>query len=197
VISVRPDSEGRRALGFIVAQPGKLDAAALGQLLHRPKLTGPGDYLAVRRAILAQGTPPPRTSSLPLPPLPRVPIERRPWSTDAAALLHGLQKHALIERCRPPMVTEEWADLAEHDAAEVIALAAHDVLAPDVTGLRAALLRELVRRTPATMGEWVGAGPSGHIQRAVADLVEWAVVCPPSFRWPTEAGVALVSRVAA
>ena len=192
MISTHPGTEAHRALILVVAQPGKLDAAALGQLLHRPRITGTSSYLAARRAILAQGTPPPRTSTLRLPPLPRIPVERKPWSTDAARLLHGLQKRALIERCRPPMVAEEWADLAEHDAAEVVALAAYDVLAPDLTGLRAALLRELVRRRPVSVAEWVGAGPSGNIRRAVADLVEWSIVVPPSYRWPTEAGVMLV-----
>jgi hypothetical protein len=95
------------------------------------------------------------------------------------------------------MVAEEWADLAAEDPRAVIREAADTDGVPDPTGLRAALLAELVRRTPATVAAWVGAGPSGHIVRAVADLVEWGVVVPPSRRWPTAAGVDLVTTLEA
>ena len=193
MISVRPGSLGLLALGFIVARPGKLDAAALGQAIWRPKISGPEDVLAARAAILAQGTPPVRTAARAKTPIPAPLVVQTPWSTAAAKLLHGLQKLDLIDRCRPPAVAEEWETMAEEDAAEVIRLAGCDVYpAPDPTGLRAALLAELVRRRPATVTEWVGADPSGHIQRAKDDLVAWGVVIPPSFRWPTERGVDLV-----
>ncbi len=192
MISVRPGSLGLLALGFIVARPGKLDAAALGQALWRPRITGAHDVLAARRAILAQGTPPVRTAVRPPAPLPRIAVERAPWSTDAAKVLHGLQRLDLIERCRPPLVSDDWETLAEQDPAEVVRLAGCDELhAPDPSGLRAALLSVLVRRRPATVAEWVGADPSGHIQRAKDDLVAWGVVIPGSFRWPTEKGVDL------
>lgn len=193
MISVKPGSIGLLALGFIVARPGKLDAAALGQEIWRPKITGPADVLAARAAILAQGTPPVRTAARAKTPIPAPPVLQTPWSEDASKLLHGLQKMDLIERCRPPLVAEEWETMADEDPAEVIRLAGCDVYpAPDPTGLRAALLALLVRRKPPTVKEWVGAGPSGHIQGAIADLVAWGVVIPPSFRWPTERGVDLV-----
>jgi hypothetical protein len=168
MIAVRPGKPAFDVLRLVVNQPGQLSAEDIGQVLWRPRLTNPRDYLAVRRAIVEDAAK---------------------WTTRASELLHGLQKRDFVERVRPPMVAEEWADLAAEDPRAVIREAADTDGVPDPTGLRAALLAELVRRTPATA--------SGHIVRAVADLVEWGVVVPPSRRWPTAAGVDLVTTLEA
>lgn len=177
MIAVRPGRPAFDVLALVVAHPGQLDAAAIGQRLWRPRVTGTADYLRVRAAIVSHAGD---------------------WTSRAAGLLHRLQQQALVERVRPPQVAEEWAELAAVEGTgprEVVEAAADTEGPPDPSGLRVALLADLVRRAPATVAAWVGDAPAGHVQRAVADLVEWGVVVPPSRRWPTPDGVALVDRL--
>ncbi len=189
-----------RTLALIVAHPGALDAAAIGQSLYMPRIRGTGDVLAARAAILAQGTRPVRTSTLRLPPLPATPQERRPWSTDVAEILTVLRRRGLIERRRPPMLSEEWAEL-DHEWAMLdcddsdelaVKLVAMKLDTPDGAETKAKLLSKLILCQPITVAGWVGTDPPGNVQRAVAELVELGFVIPPSRRWPTEAGIALV-----
>lgn len=162
----------RKALALLVAKPGQLDAEAIGQALWRPRITSPAAYLAVRRAILAHGAQ---------------------WSKDASEIIHRLVEAGLVERQRPPQVAERWAKIARRSPAEAIAEAVQDEPNPDPTGLKAELLGRLVaRKKPESMEEWIGEAPAGNIQRAVAKLVEWGLVVPPGYRWPTKAGVAAV-----
>lgn len=165
----------RKALALLVAKPGQLDAEAIGQALWRPRITSPAAYLAVRRAILAHGAQ---------------------WSKDASEIIHRLVEGGLVERQRPPQVAERWAKIARRSPAEAIAEAAESEPNPDPTGLKAELLGRLVaRKKPESMEEWIGEAPAGNIQRAVTKLVEWGLVVPPGYRWPTKAGVAAVKAV--
>jgi hypothetical protein len=176
MIAVRPGKPAFDVLRLVVNRPGQLTAEDIGQTLWRPRVTGTANYLAVRAAI--------RDGSA-------------EWTTRASDLLNRLRQRGLVERQRPPFVAEEWTELAAEDPREVVANAAEGDGPIDPTGLRAALLAELVRRAPATMADWVGAAPSGNINRAVADLVEWGVVIHPLRRWPTDAGVELVTNAEA
>jgi hypothetical protein len=171
MIAVRPGLPAWQVLALVVAKPGQLDAEAIGQALWRPKFRTRDEYFAARAAIVANGAS---------------------WTTRASDLLHRLQQRGLVERMRPPRVATRWADLDAADAADAIEDAAGEDYAPDPSGLRAKLLADLVRRAPATVSAWVGAAPAGNVQRCVTDLVEWGLVVPPSFRWPTAAGTALI-----
>lgn len=197
MISVRFGTPAYRALALLVARPGQLDAAALGQSLWRPQITSTADYLQARRAMLAHGFAAPRTALRAPSPLPQAAQLGASWSAEAAKLLHGLQRRGMVERVRPPQVAEEWLELlaADGPAAVIRAGADPDAHGPsDPTGLRAHLLAELVRATPATVTAWAGAGPSGNVVRAIADLVEWGIVVPPSFRWPTPQGIDWIAQ---
>jgi predicted transcriptional regulator len=161
-----------QALALLVAKPGQLDAEAIGQALWRPRITSTATYLSVRRAILANGAQ---------------------WSRDASEIIHRLVEAGLVEKQRPPQVAQRWEKLARRSPAETIAEAVQDEPNPDPTGLKAELLGRLVaRKKPQSMEEWIGDAPAGNVQRAVVKLVEWGLVVPPGYRWPTKAGIAAV-----
>lgn len=174
MIRVRPGIPAFDVLVVVVDHPGKMTAEDIGQKLWRPRVTGTENYLAVRRAILEHGAG---------------------WTAKASTLLQRLKDAGCVEGMRPPQVAAAYAELAATDAAAAVEDAAWDARVegpPDPGGRRAELVADLVRRVPASMREWVGATPSGHTQAAVADLVEWGLVVPPTKRWPTEKGIAMV-----
>lgn len=155
MIAVKPGTDAWSLLALVVAQPGQLDAEALGQALWKPKVTG-SNYLEVRRAIQQHG---------------------KEWSKKASTLLHRLQQQGLIERCRPPLPGPAYGVQGGEGLGE----------------LASGLLGSLVRNPPQTMQAWVGSAPSGNVQRAIAELVEAALVVLPSQRWPTQAGIERVA----
>ena len=174
MISPRPGSDPWAVLDLVVRHPGRLDVGMIGERLWRPKVTGTDAYLKVRQQIVQHGAH---------------------WQHRAASALHRLQGAGLVERMRAPAVHEDVTVGDLDDAVEAIRAGASGVIdgEPDPSGIRAALLLRLVRSTPATTREWVGTAPTGHLQRAVSDLVAWGLVVPPSYRWPTPAGVRLIT----
>ncbi|HNC95208.1 MAG TPA: hypothetical protein PKW90_03725 [Myxococcota bacterium] len=169
-MKVNFDEHELNVLRILVKQPGSLDAEAIGQTLWRPKIT-PTNYLQVRKAIIEHGAS---------------------WSARASTILHRLVEAELVERQRPPQVAQRWQHLARRNPASAIAEAASSEPSPDPSGRKAELLGRLAKQKPATMEEWLGKSPPGNIQRAVQDLIEWGLVIPPAFRWPTKAGVDLI-----
>lgn len=99
------------------------------------------------------------------------------WSKRASSLFHRLQERGLIEREKPPMLGPAYT------------LGLEDILESPLSEL----LKKLVRKTPYTVGAWVGSAPSGHIQRALRELAERELVILPSQRWPSPAGRELVA----
>lgn len=95
--------------------------------------------------------------------------------------LHRLQQRGDILPLQPPMLG------ANFEAGE-------DLDLPELAGK---LLNALVRKQPPTMRAWVGSAPSGNVQDAVRLLVDLGLVVPPSRRWPSPQGVALVASWAA
>jgi len=194
--------EALATLTLIVDHPGALDAAAIGQSLYMPRIRGTGDVLTARAAILAQGTRPVRTAVHSRTPIPTPPRERRPWSTDVAEILTALRRRGLIEGRRPPMLSEEWAELDEEwallecdDKDRSGKLARMKLEHPEGAETKAKLLSKLILSAPSTVAEWVGTAPHGNVQRALAELVDLGFVIPPSRRWPTDAGIALVDEM--
>ena len=179
IATPRPGTDHWRVLDLVARYPGQLDAERIGERLWRPRITGTGDYLAARQAI--------RDGS-------------KRWTSAASRILGRLQEAGLVERMRAPAVHEDWAGGLDGDLGELIQQAAETASAEDIvrglgadpSGTRAAVLGWLVERRPSSVREWVGATPTGAIQRAVSDLYAWGVVVPPSFRWPTEKGATLV-----
>lgn len=182
MIAVRPGSDAWRVLELVVRRPGQLDAAEIGSLLWRPRWRTKEEYFAARSVIV-------RESST--------------WTSRVGVFLNRLQERGYIEHCRPPVVAPKWAALARRKPARAIAEASEEEIERSPEDPRVRLLGELARRkTPCSAQEWVtgtptGSGPRppvwGNVQRAVADLVEWGLVIPPTSRWPTPAGIALIT----
>lgn len=168
-------------LVLVVDNPGQLSAKEIGRRLYRPTITGSANVLAVRRAIMEDGSA---------------------WTTRVGGMLHRLQQQGLVEGVRPPQVAEDWIAQVSDDPAAAIKLAAdseeEQMLDPKKIRahrrLRTHLLVSLVRCKPPTIEGWVGTAPTGTVQRAVAELVEWGIVIPPYHRWPTLEGTALVEH---
>jgi len=177
IATPKPPSDAWNVLRLVVEHPGELDAEAIGQRLWKPELSSTADYLRVRASILSGG--------------PK-------WTAQAARCLHRLQGAGFIERVRPPIpAADPLTPIASMHKAAAWArdtLEAADLPWETPTGTTRthALLVSLVRDVPPTVREWVGAAPNGATQRAVQALVEAGVVVPPSFRWPTPRGVALI-----
>jgi hypothetical protein len=49
-----------------------------------------------------------------------------------------------------------------------------------------------VEKGPTSADDLLGKDADGARKRVYADLVAWGIVIPPSFRWPTQAGIALI-----
>jgi hypothetical protein len=174
LISPKPNPDAWRVLALVVANPGQLDAEAIGQRLWRPALTSTADYLRVRASILASSPE---------------------WSERASVVLAALTRQGLIARRRGPMLSEE---IRGPDPCVDMVLWAADVLAAsdhafaEDSGRAINLLVYLVMFGPPSVGMWAGSSPNGATKRAVSALYEAGIVVPPSFRWATSAGVALI-----
>lgn len=175
MIAVRPDTDAWRVLELLVDHPGELDAEAIGHWLWRPKIRIPADVLPVRAAIRDH---------------------EAEWSARASNLLHRLQSAKLVEKMRPPSLGPDIAPPTRTDPASLreyvgdVFTAAELDAAP--AGTTARLLIALVREAPRTMRAWVGPAPTGSTQRALASLIEAKIVIPPTRRWPSPDGIALI-----
>jgi hypothetical protein len=173
IAAPKAGTDAHRVLSLVVANPGRLDAEAIGQRLWKPALTSTSEYLRVRAAIV---------SSTPA------------WSRRASGILRRLTEAGLVEHQRGPRLSEDVPmppTLPCHSMHKAAAWAI-SVLPNGASVNELRILADLVRLTPDSVGAWVGHAPNGATQRAVSALYEAGIVVPPSFRWPTAAGVALI-----
>jgi hypothetical protein len=173
IAAPRPGTDAHRVLSLVAANPGQLDAESIGQRLWRPKLTGTEHYLRVRAATTA-GIP--------------------EWARRASGILSRLTSAGYIERQRGPRLSDDVPmppTMPCHSMHKAAAWAI-SVLPNEASGNEVRILADLVRLTPDSVGAWVGHAPNGATQRAVSALYEAGIVVPPSFRWATAAGVALI-----
>lgn len=188
-----------RALTLIVESPGELDASAVGAYLWPVALPplAPVRFTPTSSAGLALLRARGETRA-------QLEAER---DARASRLLGRLQERGLLMACRPPFVVDvRWTP---HDGV------VRDLLTGEVepTAGEVAAAVAMLRRIDGVAGAREVQRPwrDGDVPERVrlyADiptprtvyqiLVDVEAVCPPSRRWPTEAGIALVSqRVAA
>ena len=192
MIVVRPGSDAWRVLALVVANPGQLDARAVGVELWRPRLLRAPPHATLdelRRFTAVQRVQVERMRA-------EVLAHEAEWTSRASGFFRRLQERGFLERRRPPRVAEGWRRLAAENPGRAIDEARDADIPGDLPSLRIDLLADLVSRSPSSLTDWVGATPPGNVQRAVADLVEWGLVVPSSFRWPTEAGIAYIEETA-
>ena len=172
----QPGTDAYRVLALVVAHPGELDAESIGQALWRPKIRTSADVLAVHRAIRTDG---------------------EAWTARASGLLGRLVGAGLVERMRPPQLSEgvpvptggamgwpefrDWASPLVEDIEPQLQTSAINALARLVQG-----------KPPRTVSEWLGKDAKGSAFRAAAALYGAGVVVAPTRRWPTAAGALLV-----
>lgn len=170
----KPGTDAWGVLRLVVAHPGELDAEAIGQRLWRPRITSSADVLRVRACIQGSGME---------------------WSRRASVLLGRLTAGGWIMPMQPPSPSDDVPASGYGTIAWALALTRSRVDSPELGGdvsLATSLLLALVQDRPQTVAAWAGPAPSGATRRAIAALYESRLVVPPSFRWPTQRGTALI-----
>lgn len=208
MIAVKPENDAGKLLAALVAAPGELDAEALGCMfwpapaLPVPPLSWPGAAQAgaAYRAWLAsiQGRHQTRERWV------------RQHAEKASKLLGRLQEQGLVERPRPPQLSAWWHTLTQELSKEAAfarvlfamewekverdeeELSVVEYLEVQRVHERLLALVAEVEKGPRFTREILGDTPDGTTKRAWGLLVELGIVVPSSYRWPTEAGVALV-----
>jgi hypothetical protein len=173
----RPGSDRFRLLALIVNYPGELDTRQLAAHLWPPqKLPPPVDLADIRARQKARDE------------------ANKAAQAKASAMLHQLGRKGLICGCGSPEVSRWFHDrLKSRGMAEAIRRA-HPEWPGKVPPLEQhiSMVWRLVDGVP-TMADLLGKRPSGQIKQVYRDLCAWGVIVPPSYRWPTEAGIALVN----
>jgi hypothetical protein len=179
---MRPTSLRFRVLRLIVENPGDLTAEAIAaHLFPPPKLAGPLSsaeaWRARRRAVEAH----------------KHDAERR-----VRRAIDALQEGRLVVAHGAPMVAEWFGEKIERFGLAQAIERAHPAWPrelPDLAAYRSIV--EAATAGPSSAGALLGSNPSGSRKRRYRELCSWGCLVAPSQRVPTEAGVALVSRVAA
>ena len=191
-MSLHPDAH--RALRLVVESPGELDAATVGALLWplalpplAPVRFSPASSAALA-LIRARGA------------------ERAKLEADrdvrASRLLGRLQERGLLAPCRPPFVVDaRWTPEAETvrelltsdvepTAGEVWAVVAMLRRIDGVAGAREVQQPWRAGDVPAVVAMFEDIPTPRTVYQLLVDV---EAVCPPSRRWPTEAGIAAVA----
>jgi len=193
VISVSLGTLAHDVLRLVAAHPGELDAGTIAErLLPAPPWRPPFPAThAERAASYAAWLTEERG------PLSDDGRARRGGRREAAAArvsraLGRLQERGLIETRGPPIVAPWWLAVAQRRGVLPALRSAADVEGGDLTS-HVAMVAE-VEKGPRSAAALLGASPSGARKRVYADLIAWGVVLPPSQRWATEAGLALLQN---
>jgi hypothetical protein len=205
----KPSEDMLRVLRLVVDHPGEMDAESIGVLLWPPqvpaapplKWNGPVAATSAYQAWLSglRGRESSRKA------------HRTAMARKASRLLGRLQELALVEPLRPPRLSAWWEDFtqsrgrrsalaaletAEEESWFDEATDREDEAAYDAHIGRLLTLIAEVEKLPqsvkALMGE--GGGEGGANRRAYERLVELGVIVPPSYRWPTPAGIAKIEK---
>ena len=187
--------DAHRALRLIVESPGELDAATVGALLWPlalpplgPVRFSPTTSAATAALLCARSRERAEAGAA--------------RDARASRLLGRLQERGLLAPCRPPFVVDpRWTPEAE---------VVRELLTGDVepTAGEVWAVVAMLRRIDGVAGAREVQQPwrAGDVPDAVALfediptprtiyqlLVDVEAVCPPSRRWPTEAGIAAVA----
>lgn len=186
MISPKPNTPAWSVLALVVAHPGELDAESIGQRL----------WLAL------PATPPPPVSRGFADPMSHP--GRRAWfdalnagprlAVRASTYLSRLTAAGFVAPEKAPILHPAVVTPPDTHLRQIREWARDAVSGfEDPAGRNVVdLLVSLVTDAPPTLKRWAGSSPSGARWRAVVALVENEIVIPPSFRFPTDRGIALV-----
>jgi hypothetical protein len=190
---IRPKhgTDAFRALALIVETPGELSSDALAAHLWPPvtrstPFASAAEYSEWRRN---------RVSS------------ERDRAAKASRIVRRLAEAGLIESRGGPTLAAWFRDKWERRAIRIVAdwralgMArsptadeAREIALTLLVGAAEAGLIRQVAKGPETVGALLGPSPSGARKRLYAGLVAQGVVVAPAQRWPTAAGVELVTN---
>ena len=207
----KPTPEMLSVLGLVVDFPGEMDAKSIGVILWPPAVPsaaplrwgGPSSASADYARWLSSLRGRENTRD----------AHRTSMARKASRALGRLQELGLVEAPRPPRLSAWWADfirsrgrrsgLVALEQAEESSLLDDqsdqgDEAAYDAHIGRLLTLVAEVEKLPESLAMLMGSeggGEGGGRRRAYERLVELGVVVPPSYRWPTLAGVEKISRL--
>lgn len=206
MLNPKRGSDPHRALRLIADSPGDLSAADLaGHLWPLPRLTGTEGYLSWRASLrpVIVG----RQHGRHIDVRSAVMGER---DAKASRMVRRLAEAGLVESRGAPTLADWFRDRWERRAARILTdwralgydveptpLAARaDALWALVggDGMRKLLVLE-VANGPPSVASVLGAKPSGHEKRTWSALCDEGIILPPSRRWLTEKGRALLDRL--
>ena len=177
MISVKPDNAAGRTLALVVAYPGQLDTRAIGRhLCPAPKRRTPflswGDRVLWRESCEIRG---------------------EESAVMASAALEGLRRRKLVELRGSPRISTAFIARADRVglrlALDYAALGARVRVKPRK---RHADLVARADRTGSLPPYEEIAAMGRAAAEAYRELVAIDVIIPPSFRWPSAAGIELV-----
>jgi len=220
IAAPKPGSDRYRILALIVANPGEYGTKEIAAHMWPPSKVSPRS-MADLRCVRCAWPPPKSESGRPWPAEPPASLSRTPCLKCAqaeaqgeaearvSAMLRQLGTKGLICACGGPALSGWFLDrLGERKRAEnglQVTVRAQTVAeairraSPAYPGkvgpldAHIGLVKKLRDGKVETAADLLGKAPSGQIKQVYRDLCAWGVIVPPSYRWPTEAGVALVN----
>lgn len=191
MISVTPGTLAHDVLALVAAHPGELDASTIAErLLPAPPWRPPFPATHAERAASYAAWLTEERGPLSADGRTRVGGRREAAAARVSRALGRLQERGLVETRGPPVVAPWWLAVARRRGVLPALRSAADVDGGDLAG-HVAMVAE-VEKGPRSAAALLGPSPSGARKRTYADLVAWGVILPPSQRWATEAGLALL-----
>ena len=173
----KPGSDRYRLLALIVAYPGELDTRQLAAHLWPPqKLPPPVDLADIRARQKARDE------------------ADKAAQAKVSAMLRQLGTKGLICACGGPEVSGWFQGRINARGMADAIRRTHPEWPGKVPPLEQhiSMVWRAMDGVP-TVADLLGKAPSGQVKQVYRDLCAWGVVVPPSHRWPTEAGAALVN----
>ena len=191
MISVAPGTLAHDVLRLVAAHPGELDASTIAErLLPGPPWRPPFPATHAERAASYAAWLTEERGPLGADGRTRTGGRREAAAARVSRALGRLQERGLIETRGPPILAPWWLAVAQRRGVLPALRSAADVDDGDLTS-HVAMVAE-VEKGPRTAAALLGTSPSGARKRVYADLIAWGVILPPSQRWATEAGLALL-----
>lgn len=176
IATPKPGSDRYRLLALIVAYPGELGTAELAAHLWPPqKLPPPVDLADIRARQKAREE------------------AQKAAQAKVSAMLRQLGTKGLICACGPPVLSGWFSGRMRSRGVAEALRRSHPAWPGKVPPLEQHIsMVWRVTEQPPTVADLLGKRPNGAVKQVYRDLCAWGVVVPPSYRWATEAGIALI-----
>ena len=191
----KPGSDRRKVLDLIVLYPGELGTAELAAHMWPPVKEGPPKSLSDMRCRRCVEKPVATTSEGPCRSCRRKEADKAAQAK-VSAMLRQLGTKGLISACGPPVLSGWFVASMKKRGMAAAIMRAHPAYPAETPPLDAhiSMLWRAEDGVPS-VADLLGKSPSGALKQVYRELCAWGVLIPPGQRWPTAAGIALVSGV--